>query len=210
MERWKTITEAPRYRISDRGNVFSTISNAPKKSFTDKKGYLRVQLYTVTGKAITRKVHRLVAEHFIPNPENRPQVNHIDCDKTNNSHKNLEWMTNVENMAHAVEHGLQLTRPDLHALAPQMRLAIDSGYRVDDMAKLQSTTARTIRMIAAGVAPAPSLTTLKVGRRKKYVYFDHERSKWRTELRKFGKPNKQFESQEEAAAYVAVQLGRAA
>lgn len=72
------------------------------KPFLTKKGYLRVDL----GGGTSSSVHRLVAKAFIPNPENKPQVNHIDGDKTNNCVNNLEWCTNRENSIHAIEKGL--------------------------------------------------------------------------------------------------------
>lgn len=60
------------------------------------KGYLRVYL-SKNGKRKHHKVHRLVAQAFIPNPDNKPQVNHIDGNKKNNSITNLEWVTDTEN-----------------------------------------------------------------------------------------------------------------
>jgi len=68
---------------------------------TTNKGYLLV--YTGVRQ---ERIHRLVAEAFLPNPENREEVNHIDGHKNNNSVENLEWATHLENMQHAVRTGL--------------------------------------------------------------------------------------------------------
>ncbi len=70
------------------------------------KGYLRVTLYK-DGSRKNFLIHRLIATHFIPNPENKPQVNHIDGNKINNNIDNLEWVTPSENTQHAYDTGLQ-------------------------------------------------------------------------------------------------------
>ena len=68
-------------------------------------GYLIINIIE-NGKHVQHSVHQLVASAFIPNPENKPQVNHIDGDKKNNRVDNLEWVTAKENVAHAIRTGL--------------------------------------------------------------------------------------------------------
>ena len=67
------------------------------KPVANNSGYLQIKLIAVNGKRKGELVHRLVALHFIENPEGKPEVNHIDRDKQNNSVENLEWVTHGEN-----------------------------------------------------------------------------------------------------------------
>ena len=87
------------YEVSSYGNVRSIKRDIILKP-RDNGVYLRVNLYK-NGKLKGCSVHRLVAEAFIPNPENLETVNHIDEDKTNNHVYNLEWMTRKENVRHS-------------------------------------------------------------------------------------------------------------
>lgn len=80
-----------------------------KSTHIDKYGYTRVDLYK-NSKCIVKQVHRLVAIAFIPNIENKPEVNHIDGNKQNNNINNLEWCTRTENERHAYKTGLKKSR----------------------------------------------------------------------------------------------------
>ena len=75
------------------------ISGSIKKPTLNVKGYLKVTLFK-NGKGTTKEIQRIVAEAFIPNPNNKNQVNHIDGNKTNNNVSNLEWCTPKENSQH--------------------------------------------------------------------------------------------------------------
>ena len=95
------------YQISNLGNVKSFKNKNEKllKPQADKNGYLRLGLRKENNRKFY-SIHRLVAQHFIDNPSNKKQVNHIDGDKTNNVVSNLEWVNPVENTQHAWNNGL--------------------------------------------------------------------------------------------------------
>ena len=98
------------------------------KPAKDHKGYLRTALI-IDGKAKTIKVHRIIAETFVPNPLNKPQVNHINGVKEDNRAENLEWVTNRENVVHAYESKLvNLKSGETHHRSKYSNELIEKAY----------------------------------------------------------------------------------
>jgi hypothetical protein len=114
-EIWKDmITFEGRYQVSNHGRIRSVLSNHGKyqekiKAVRPRSAtceYLYVQL-SIKDRPYHEAVHRAVAKAFIPNPDNKPMVNHKDGDKLNNNACNLEWVTCTENHQHAFDSGLR-------------------------------------------------------------------------------------------------------
>jgi hypothetical protein len=120
MEIWSKIKETNyRYSISTYGNVkkeFEIIERSNKrkqvlkekiiKPIANKYGYLKVRCSIDSCKVKNIYIHKLVARYFVNNLDNKPQVNHIDGNKTNNNVNNLEWVTAKQNVQHAWNLGL--------------------------------------------------------------------------------------------------------
>lgn len=103
-DEFRKVVDNNNYSISNNGKLLNK-KGKEKALINTEDGYLKANLY-MNGKSSSKRIHRLVAEAFIPNPENKPDVNHKDGNKHNNSVDNLEWVNKSENMQHAYRTGL--------------------------------------------------------------------------------------------------------
>ena len=108
-ETWRVSKEFPMYEVSDLGRI-RHIDGKPRKT-RECAGYVYVCVRK-DGKTRNVRLHRLVASAFVPNPENKPHINHKDGNKANNCAHNLEWCTPSENERHKVNSlGIKQTPP---------------------------------------------------------------------------------------------------
>ena len=124
MEVWTTITNYDNYEVSSLGNVRNKKTGRFLKPACN-GGYMIVGLCK-NGKGSTKPIHRLVASEFISNPENKPQVNHKDKNRSNNNIINLEWVTALENNIHRSNGTVQTTNQNLKI----WRLDIQNGNKL--------------------------------------------------------------------------------
>lgn len=99
-----------RYTVTTDGRLWNHDSCKWQVLTVNQTGYISLALVGDDGVTHHHKLHRLVAKAFLPNPENKPEVNHIDGNKLNNNVTNLEWNTTMENHRHARENGLRRKR----------------------------------------------------------------------------------------------------
>jgi hypothetical protein len=98
------------YFVSESGGIFR--DGKELSTSLSNKGY-KIGSFYFNGKSNKLSIHRLVAICYVPNLNNKPQVNHIDGNKLNNHYTNLEWMSNRENKDHALENGLYAKGTDM-------------------------------------------------------------------------------------------------
>ncbi len=111
---WIEIKNFPNYFVNELGQVKSGPKKTRKgfrllKPMKESTNYTTVDLCK-DGKIVRKLIHRIVAEAFLPNLENKPQVNHINGIKDDNRLENLEWVTRSENQLHSIRTGLRHTR----------------------------------------------------------------------------------------------------
>ena len=113
-----------KFEVSNDGRIRNANTQRVYKTFVNKNGY--VQICVSLGSRKKQKVfklHRAIAETFIPNPDNKPEVNHKDGNKENNRITNLEWSTGSENIRHAYATGL--LKPKLGVDRPNAKLTVE-------------------------------------------------------------------------------------
>jgi hypothetical protein len=135
------------YAITLEGGVYSHRNNIFLSHSVDKKGYHRVTLYN-SGESKTNLVHRLVALAYLTNPDNLPEVNHIDGNKSNNHYRNLEWVTSSQNNQHAVDTGLRGdTRTYSTEVALRVLQYVIDGWRDCDIIKSLGIPKGAVKLI---------------------------------------------------------------
>lgn len=152
----KTIEKAKNYYITRRGEVKNKTGHSLSLR-CNRDGYVYAELYE-NNRSTAYTVHRMVAIAFIPNPEDKPCVNHIDGDKTNNGVENLEWVTYSENNFHAFATGLskpqigednpaaKYTEEQVHDICDLMQ----KGYRNIDIVEELSVGINVVKNIRRG------------------------------------------------------------
>lgn len=155
---WKDVPAlSGRYEASETGEIRNKTTKHIRKQRMNKYGYCQINISRNdgTGKSNTMLVHKLIAETFIPNPDQLPEVNHIDGDKSNNHVSNLEWCTKSDNQKHAHKLGLshvyhgedhpcaKLTNEEVKQVK-QMYMEGVSQQKIADFFHVSNTTVRRV------------------------------------------------------------------
>ena len=150
---FKQIKSHPRYEINRSGIIRNIKTKSIKAQYISSTGYYMIST-SYKNKSNPLRVHRLIAETFINNPDNKPEVNHKDGNKTNNSIKNLEWVTHLENMNHAKETGLMNNLGSSNGMAklnesdiPKIRELLSSGVSQYKISKMFNVSRSAILLI---------------------------------------------------------------
>lgn len=133
MVEWRHIVGYDNYEVSNTGEVRNAKTGRILKPSCSRGGYLKVNLRN-QGVAKSSKIHRLVAETFVYNEHDKPLVNHIDGNKSNNRSDNLEWCNSSENNKHAFDNGLSY-RPVNSGVPRRRTRIVETGQIFDSISE---------------------------------------------------------------------------
>ena len=147
----KVIENFERYTINNDGVIFDTKKNRNICQWIDTVGYYQCILYK-DGKKYYKRVHRLVANAFIPNPNKLPQVNHKDGNKLNNNYLNLEWCSNSENTQHGYDNSLYKYKARCHKINVYTKQGeyLNTYKSIRNMCENLGINRKTVTMILKG------------------------------------------------------------
>jgi hypothetical protein len=148
---------AGKYEVSDCGTI-RTCAGRVLKSWLNDQGY---ELARVSGPRKVLRVHRVVAEAFVPNPDSLPFVNHINCSRSSNNATNLEWCTQWQNLNHSQKLGRMQRDYWLGKRSPSAKLSNDQvaqikavysngGLSLEAVGRLFNVSKRTVGRIISG------------------------------------------------------------
>lgn len=160
------------YKITEDGKIWSNIYNKFLSCKYDKDGYLDLLLVCSDGKRRHFRVHRLVAEIYIGNPNNYPIVLHLDNNKSNNHYTNLKWGTISENTQQAYDDGCCTSNKEVYLYDRKNKYLIKKFNSISDLAKhfnYSSGNITNLGKICRGEIPQPTR-----GKLSKYIV-THER-----------------------------------
>jgi hypothetical protein len=147
------------YEVDKQGNVYSKGKKLNPPKYTN--GYYVQKIY-LNGKYVRIGVHRMIAHVFIPNPQNKPFVNHINGIKTDNRVENLEWVTSHENHIHAMNLGLK-AKGEGHGCS---KLKMEDVYKIKTMLKEGMPQRKISKLFNVGQS---AITDINLGKTWKHL-----------------------------------------
>ena len=170
MEEFVDIYGFSGYEVSNYGKIKNKKTGKILKENPNEKGYMKVNLMK-DNRSYTRRVHKLVCEHFNPNPGHKPKVDHEDCNKSNNRADNLRWCTHQENIDFYNEkfRVYKLPKPSKYGTIGDMVKATGKPVRVNGIEFISAGTAATMISIETGKNKrtiSKTIRTMISGRRK--------------------------------------------
>lgn len=157
-ELWKPLLEYKGIEVSSIGRIRKAANKRRKERILsefpkDRDGYCRCSVQRLNGTWTSQPVHRLVAKAFISNPYNKPAVNHIDGNRTNNKVDNLEWVTPRDNVIHSFKYGVRKKCKEVprHTLLTDFQISqidkLRTLYTVNQLAKLFNIEYQSLKNI---------------------------------------------------------------